>query len=161
MSTKPLDLAQFEGHTLGPWRACKGTGKCEGECVCGGVWSEPADHPVAEVTRGEWGDSFPSVRLVGESSFDMKAEAYMERVTYVSVDDASAAANARLIAAAPALLAELRERRAKDAAIARVIGAAAILESAMPSGRSLATFHAREALFELRVALAAVKGDPK
>ena len=37
--------------TPGPWRACQ-----EGTCSCSQVWSQSADVPVAEVTRGEWGD---------------------------------------------------------------------------------------------------------
>ncbi len=37
--------------TPGPWRACQ-----EGTCSCSQIWSQSADVPVAEVTRGEWGD---------------------------------------------------------------------------------------------------------
>ena len=38
--------------TPGPWRACH-----EGTCSCSQIWSQSADVPVAEVTRGEWGDT--------------------------------------------------------------------------------------------------------
>ena len=70
-------------HTPGPWSACDG-----GKCRCKHVSCE--DHPIAKVISGEWGDpGFP----------------------YGSVDEAVAIANARLIAAAPDLLAacELQE----------------------------------------------------
>ena len=63
-------------HTPGPWTACN-----EGLCKCGYVWCP--DYPVAKVTRGEWGD-------LG--------------MPYGEVPEATAVANARLIAAAPELL---------------------------------------------------------
>lgn len=77
----------------GPWHAC---GK--GDCCCKQVWCN--DHPVAEVTSGEWGDNFPSIRLVGPS-LDLKAEAFMDQITYGEISEATATANARLIAMAP------------------------------------------------------------
>ena len=89
-------------HTPGPWRAC-----CESECKCGQIWSPVADHPVATVISGQWGDKHPAIRLVGKTSFNMKAEAYMDFLPYGTVDPEVAKANARLITAAPDLLAEL------------------------------------------------------
>jgi len=88
----------MSGHSPGPWSACH-----KGECSCSLVWT--AGHPVAEVTRGKWGDSYPAIRLVeGEGMSGTKAEAYMERMDYGEIDEATAVANARLIAAAPELL---------------------------------------------------------
>jgi hypothetical protein len=67
------------------------------------------DHyPVAQVTHGDWGDEYPAIRLVGDSSFDRKAEAYMEMINYGTVSDATARANWHLISAAPELLAALQ-----------------------------------------------------
>jgi len=76
--------------TEGPWHACN-----NGECSCKGVGC--ADHPIADVTVGAWGDNYPSIRLVGES-LNQKAEAYMEQITYGEVSSDAAKANARLIA---------------------------------------------------------------
>ena len=83
--------------TKGPWHACN-----KGECPCKQVWSN--DYPVAEVVSGKWGDDYPAIRLVGESSIGQKAEAYMEQITYGEVSEELAEANARLIAASPDLL---------------------------------------------------------
>lgn len=71
-------------HTQGPWEAC-----CDGDCSCGQVWSKTADHPVATVISGEWGDS--------------------PKLAYGSVNPEAAKANARLIAAAPGLYEALKE----------------------------------------------------
>lgn len=54
------------------------------------------------------GDSYPALRLVGDTSFDQKAEPYIEHINYgMGASPEEAAANARLIAAAPELLAAL------------------------------------------------------
>ncbi len=89
-------------HTPGPWRTCR-----KGECSCFTVMSD--NHPVAEVTHGDWGDNYPALRLVGDSTFDQKIEAYMEQITYGSIGEKTARANWHLIAAAPDLLASLQE----------------------------------------------------
>ena len=81
-------------YTKGPWRACR-----NGECSCKQVWC--ANNPVAEVVAGKWGDDYCSIRIVGETSLDLKAEAYMEQVTYGEIPEKEAIANAHLIAAAP------------------------------------------------------------
>jgi len=88
-------------HTPGPWHACN-TGKCSCKTV------SCRDYPIARVTTGDWGDDYPSVRIVGESSLNRKAEAYMEQITYGSVNEETAIANAILIAAAPDLLEALQ-----------------------------------------------------
>jgi len=87
-----IDLA--EKATAGPWNACH-----NGECSCKAVWF--ADHPVAEITSGEWGDSYPAIRHAegdGHGMYGTTVEAYLERITYGNVNKETAAANARLIA---------------------------------------------------------------
>ena len=86
-------------HTPGPWHTCG-----NGECTCGVVMAD--SHPVCNVVSGDWGDDFPSLRIVG-GSLDARAEAYMEQITYGHIDREISKANARLIAAAPDLLAAL------------------------------------------------------
>jgi hypothetical protein len=94
----------MSGHTPGPWFYCG----CEsGGCSCLTVSGK--DAPVAVITGGVWGDDFPSIRLVGNSSLDLKAEAYMEQISYGEVPMEEAKANARLIAAAPSMLEALNE----------------------------------------------------
>lgn len=86
-----------------PWSACH-----NGECKCSQVWTKD-DHPVAIVTRGEWGDDYPSIRLTG-GSLELKAEAYMEQITYGTVSNDTATANAKFIAAAPEIVKQLLDR---------------------------------------------------
>lgn len=86
-------------HTPGPW-----SHHVDIACKCGYV--SASDHPVAKVISGDWGDDYPSIRLVG-GSLERVAEAYMDQITYGRIDQAEADANARLIAAAPDLLAAL------------------------------------------------------
>ena len=83
-------------HTPGPWRACNGA-----KCPC--LTVSCGDHPIAQVTNGDWGDDFASIRLVGDSSLNLKAEAFMDQITYGHINIETARANARLIAAAPTL----------------------------------------------------------
>lgn len=94
-------------HSPGPWRACH-----EGKCSCGQVWSQTADHPVAVVTRGPWGDTWPSIRVndagKGMAGSSLNLEASIERMDYGSVGEAIATANARLISAAPDMLLALK-----------------------------------------------------
>jgi len=84
-------------HTPGPWHACH-----DGKCVCGMVWGEE-DH-IATVTRGDWGDTYPAIRE-GENGH---LEPYIARESYGHVSVERAEANARLMAAAPDLLAALQ-----------------------------------------------------
>ena len=81
-------------HTPGPWEACH-----NGTCRCKMVWSRSANHPVANIIAGEWGDDYPDIRMI-----DGKPQAYMDQITYGEIDEEAAQANARLIAAAPELL---------------------------------------------------------
>ena len=62
-----------------------------------------ADYPIANVTCGDWGDYYPSIKLTGPS-MDIKAEAFMDGMPYGNVPREEAEANARLIRAAPKLL---------------------------------------------------------
>lgn len=73
------------------------------------------DYPVAEVTKGPWGDTYPALRVVG-GSLGSKAEAYLERIEYGNVPEAEALANRTFIREAPtdiaALIAEVERLRA-------------------------------------------------
>ena len=80
-------------HTRGKWNTCQ-----EGKCSCKSIWSD--HYPVAKVLTGEWGDEYPSIRLVGDSSLDLKAEAYMEMIAYGTIAEETAIANACIIVAA-------------------------------------------------------------
>lgn len=72
-------LALAEKATPGPWTH-------HGEkCKCNMVTGR--DHPVAEVTKGDWGDNYPAIKLEGTSSLDMKAVAVMEQITYGSIPE--------------------------------------------------------------------------
>jgi len=84
-----------------PWDACH-----DGACKCGQIWTD--NYPVAIVTKGNWGDDYPAIRLIG-TSIDAKAEAYMEQITYGIVDENTAMANAQFIAAAPEIIQQLLE----------------------------------------------------
>jgi len=86
-------------HTPGPWNVC---GADRGVCQCMTVLC--SDYPIAKVVSGDWGDDYPAIRLTGYSTLDAKAEAYMAQMTYGRIDEKTAKANARLIAAAPDLL---------------------------------------------------------
>ena len=79
-----------EKHTPLPWRACN-----DGKCSCKQIWCP--DYPIAVVNSGDWGDDYPSVRLIGESSLDLKAEAYMEQCTYGHIPEEVAEANIQYI----------------------------------------------------------------
>jgi hypothetical protein len=81
----------------GPW-TIGGTGDRE-------VWC--ATYPVAGVTQGAWGESYPSLRLTGTPP-DITAVAYLAQVTLGEVEPTLAAANQQYIAAVhPAALLEL------------------------------------------------------
>ena len=90
-------------HTPGPWTACH-----DGECSCKIV--SCAHYPVARVTVGKWGDDYPAIRLVGSSSLDMKAEAFMEQTSPMAKYPRKRRQQMRAwIAAAPKMLAALQE----------------------------------------------------
>lgn len=86
---------------FGPWHTCR-----NGKCKCGGVWTR--DFPVAEVTRGDWGDEYPAIRHIeGDGMAGTAVEAYMEKMVYGHIEDWFAEAAAKLIAAAPDMYATL------------------------------------------------------
>jgi hypothetical protein len=143
--------------TPGPWREC---GHERGGCKCGQVWSETADHPVLVVERGEWGDTYPAIRLTsGPGMHGTQAEAYLERIPYGEIAEEKSKANAALIPAlrnaAPSLLALARAgRRLAEAGDAFV---EAIIEREMKDapdfGRwEMAYFSHRRALAAFREA---------
>jgi hypothetical protein len=82
--------------TPGPWHACN----C-GKCFQVGF----SDGPICQVEHGEWGDTFPAIRLKkdGNRIYGMEAEAYIEMHAYGKIPEETAKANATLIAAAPEL----------------------------------------------------------
>ena len=98
----------LKNYSPGPWKACHG-----GECSCGFIWSTPADHPVAKVESGEWGDDYPAVKIVPSehrltgTSFEVTA--YMEQIGYGRIDPEVAQQNARLIALSPEMLTLLQQ----------------------------------------------------
>ncbi len=84
--------------TPGPWNVCSGNRKAQGICTCFTV--SCADHPIADVAHGEWGDSYPSLRFVADTTtLDRKVEAYMEHTAYGSIPESQAVANAHLLSA--------------------------------------------------------------
>ena len=84
--------------TPGPWNVCSGNRKAQGICTCFTI--SCADHPIADVIHGEWGDSYPSLRFVADTTtLDRKVEAYMEHTAYGSIPESQAVANAHLLAA--------------------------------------------------------------
>ena len=89
--------------TPGPWEACH-----DGKCKCKQVWSVTADHPVAVIESGEWGDSHWEAELV-----DGEAKLVWVLMPYGEIPQEAAEANARLIAAAPDLLEALENFMAK------------------------------------------------
>lgn len=101
-------MAQPKTHSPGPWEACHG-----GECSCGFIWSVTADHPVAKVESGEWGDDYPAVKVTPTerslTGTSFQVDAYMERIGYGKVDPEVAQHNARLIAMSPEMFALLQQ----------------------------------------------------
>jgi len=83
--------------TEGPWEAC---GSKRGGCQCCQVWSTASDHPVATAEHGEWGDSYPALRVVRDEGIGekMTVEAYMEGMVYGEVPEQEGKFNAAFIA---------------------------------------------------------------
>lgn len=119
MSTKPLDLAQFEGHTPGEWLL---SAKLSGS------------------------ENHKGFRLHDENGY------WIADVMPRDEDGVEGKANGMLLAYAPELLAELRERRAQIEALMK-IGAEIVKEHDAGEPRYL-----RWAIDELRTLLA-IKGE--
>ena len=98
------------GHTPGPWKVCGASG---GKCLCGLVWSEPADKTVATVGVGK---------------------CPVQDHGHFGTPNDESLANARLIASAPDLLA------ACEAAVQVIDGLVA--QQAMPDDFYLADLSA-------------------
>ena len=77
--------------TEGMWHACH-----DGKCPCKQVWADNC--PVATVESGKWGDEFPSIRIIGESSYQLKAEPFMDMYEYGEIPEDAAESNAKFIA---------------------------------------------------------------
>ncbi len=101
-------MAELKTHSPGPWSACR-----DGECSCGFIWSTTADHPVAKVESGEWGDDYPAIKVTptehGLTGTSFEVSAYMERIGYGRVDPEVAKQNAKLIALSPEMLVLLQQ----------------------------------------------------
>lgn len=118
-----------EDATPGPWEAC---GEDRGGCVCGQVWSRAADCPVAKTERGEWGDSYPALKVTqgdGLHNTEIKIEAYREFMAYGALPDGQGEKNALFIGAFNPkacldLLADLSEARRQLAEAKEKIGSA-------------------------------------
>lgn len=80
--------------TKGGWHACG-----DGDCECKHVWS--AHHPITSVEHGEWGDTYPAIRVVGEGVARLY-EPYIEKIPYGFIPEEVAVANAQVIAKATA-----------------------------------------------------------
>lgn len=101
-------MAELKTHSPGPWKACR-----DGECSCGFIWSQPADHPVAKVLRDVWGDDYPAIRITpserGLTGTSFEITAYMEQISYGQIDPETAQENAKLIALSPDMLKVLQQ----------------------------------------------------
>ncbi len=101
-------MALLKNYSPAPWGACHG-----GTCSCGFIWSRTADHPVAKVESGEWGDDYPAIKIVPSerrltgTSFEVTA--YMEQIGYGQIDPETAQQNAQLIALSPEMLVLLQQ----------------------------------------------------
>ena len=83
---------------LGDFTKHKHTGE---PCQCGFIWDVIDDCIIAQVIRGEWGDEYPAIRIKTPGAIGEKAEPYMEKIVYGSVDKATADANTYLMVVAP------------------------------------------------------------
>ena len=83
----------MSAHTPGPWKECR-----SGACTCGQVWSIPGDFPVCTV-------QFPRAPVA--VAHEHMADA--PNIIYQSITPEMCFHNARLIAAAPDMLALLKE----------------------------------------------------
>jgi hypothetical protein len=80
-------------HSPLPWVGCR-----EGECECCQIWTDPGDYPVLNVTHGDWGDSYPNIKLKdSEAHIGKEAVPYIEKIVYGSVSHEIAVANIKFI----------------------------------------------------------------
>lgn len=87
-------------HSPEPWKFCGGKRKPLDVCGCLTIWSGPGDHPIASMESGEWGDSYPSIRMKeGTGELENQWEAYMKMESYGEIPEEAAKANVRRIVA--------------------------------------------------------------
>lgn len=108
-TTDPVDLEALRGHTPGPWFIPSTMGSY------GGVVHASGYVCFTAIPR-----NVDEARQPGESWIDMRARTQQDRDA-IAVEEST---NARLIASAPALLAELTARRARDAEVEVLVYAA-------------------------------------
>jgi hypothetical protein len=88
--------------TPGPWESC---GEERGGCTCGFV-NGPGDYAqVATVEQGEWGDTYPALRIKNDfqegnlsNGSTVELEAYSEKIPYGRMPTGEGKANAIFIA---------------------------------------------------------------
>lgn len=68
----------IEKDKLGlPWSACG-----HGNCSCGMIWSKPDDCPVMIAEHGDWGDTYPAIKIENPSAINEPAIPYTEKIVY-------------------------------------------------------------------------------
>ncbi len=138
MSTERIDVEALRGHTPGPWYVEAGSGQYARRA--GSLGREIM--VSANVVEDRYGDGhFTKRRISPALVFTNSAK--------------RDAANAALIAAAPDLLAEVIERRARDAAVAELVKHAHTAAARLWGSDD---YHDRMAGDSLSDALAAVQG---
>jgi hypothetical protein len=91
------------------------------------IWSKTNDCPIAVVTIGEWGDSYPALRFVNPEGktvdhylLGSTIGAYTEKIVYGSINSDYSQAIAELIVKAPELLRENEELKKKVASLEKI-----------------------------------------
>ena len=101
--------ARCEKATKGPWSHHKDACKCE-MVMC-------ADGSICDVTKGKWGDEYPTLKMEG-GSLDRSVVAVMEMIEYGEVPEAVFLANRDFIANArddiPYLLSQAKAAEAAN-----------------------------------------------
>lgn len=95
-------------HTKGQrWVYCGQD--AERPCQCGCIWDVEADYPVAKVIRGEWGDTYPAIKIIKPGAIGAVVEPYVEKIVYGSVSEEAADAHIRLMVKAPEMCQLMRD----------------------------------------------------
>lgn len=100
----------------GKWNACR-----EGKCSCSAIWCP--DYPVADVTRGAWGDTYPALIVEHDKGIcgSVLTKAEIKMIEYGEVKDEQATANAQAIVALHNAFPEILERlRSAEEALRKV-----------------------------------------
>lgn len=84
-------------HAPVPWKYCGEHRVPSEHCQCGQIWSVPADCPVTTVIRGDWGDTYPAIKIDHPGSIGEVARPYTEKIVYGSIDSTCSNANAEFI----------------------------------------------------------------